>query len=113
MVHVSHADKNMDITRERISLILEPMAMFLLFQLTVGVVAAAVVWAVLDSTWGLDPSSDTVAYRYLKLWTVSSFLLSTVMSVLMALVLFVTMWVFFALICLPYAVEASSRSFPG
>ena len=64
---------------------------------------------ILDSTSGLDPSSDTIAPRYLKLRTVSSFLLSTVMSVLMSLVLFVISWFSSALICMPYAVEASSR----
>ena len=111
MVHVSHAYKNMDMARERISLILELMAMFLSFQMTFSLVTAAVVWAVLDSTSGWDPSSDTIAPRYLKLRTVSSFLLSMVMSVLMPLVLFVISWVFFAMICIPYAVEASSRWF--
>ena len=44
----------------------------------------------------MDPSSVTTAPRYLKLRTVSSFLLSTVMSVLMPLVLFVINWVFSA-----------------
>ena len=34
MVHVSHAYKNMDMTMERISLILELMAMFLKKQLS-------------------------------------------------------------------------------
>ena len=53
-VHVSHAYKNMDMTRERISLILEPMEMFLLFQMT-SLVAATVVLAILESTSGLDP----------------------------------------------------------
>ena len=111
VVPVSHAYKNMDMARERISLTLELMAMFLSFQMTFSLVTAAVVWAILDSTSGLDPSSDTIAPRYLKLWTVSSFLLSMVMSVLMPLVLFVINWVFSALICIPYAVEASSRWF--
>ena len=63
MVHVSHAYKNMDMARERISLILELMAMFLSFQMTFSLVTAAVVWAILDSTSGLDPSSDTIAPR--------------------------------------------------
>ena len=111
MVHVSHAYKNMDMARERISLILELMAMFLSFQMNFSLVSAAVVWAILDSTSGLDPSSDTIAPRYLKLWMVSSFLFFMVMSVLMPLVLFVISWVFSALICIPYAVEASSRWF--
>ena len=66
MVHVSHAYKNMDMARERISLILELMAIFLSFQMTFSLVTAAVVWAILNSTSGLDPSSDTIAPRYLK-----------------------------------------------
>ena len=111
MVRVSHAYKNMDMARECISLILELMAMFLLFQMTFSLVTAAVVWAILESTSGLDPSSDTIAPRYLKLQTVSSFLLSMVKSVWMPLVLFVINWVFSTLICMPYAVEASSRWF--
>ena len=37
-VHVSHAYKNMDMARERISLVLELMAMFLSFQMTLAVV---------------------------------------------------------------------------
>ena len=89
MVHVSHVYKNMDMARERISLILELMMMFLSFQMALSLVTTAVVWAILDSTSGMDPSFDTVAPRYLKLRTVSSFLLSMVMSVLMPLVLFV------------------------
>ena len=60
-VHVSHAYKNMDMARERISLILELMAMFLSFQMTFSLVTAAVGWAILDSTSCLDPSSDTIA----------------------------------------------------
>ena len=48
MVHVSHAYKNMDMARERISLILELMAMFLSFQMTFSLVTAAVVWAIVD-----------------------------------------------------------------
>ena len=53
--------------------------------------------------------SDAIVPRYLKLRTVSSFLLSMVMSVLMPLVLFVIKRVFSALICMPYAVEAASK----
>ena len=111
MVHVSHAYKNMDMAREPINLILELMAIFLSFQMTFSLVTAAVVLAIFESTSGLDLSSDTIAPRYLKLQTVSSFLLSMVMSVLMPLVLFVINCVFSALICMPYAVEASSRWF--
>ena len=93
MVHVSHAYKNMEMTRERISLILELMAMFLSFQMTLSLVTSAVVWAILKSTSGLDPSADTIAPRYLKQsgggGGVSSFLLSMVMPVPMPLLLFV------------------------
>ena len=74
--------KNMDMVKKRISLILELMATFLSFQMTFSLVTAALVWAILDSTSGLDPSFDTIAPRYLKLRTVLSFLLSIVMSVL-------------------------------
>ena len=52
--------------------------MFLSFQMTFSLVTAAVVWAILENSSGLDPSSDTIAPRYLKLRTVSSFLLSMV-----------------------------------
>ena len=79
MVHVSYVYKNMDMDRERISLILELMAMFLSFQMTISLVTAAEVLAMLESTSGLDPSCVTIAPRYLKQRTVSSFLLSTVM----------------------------------
>ena len=96
MVNVSHAYKNMDMARERVSLISELMAMFLLFQMTFSLVTAAVVWAILGSTAGLDPSSDTIAPRHLKLRTVSRFLLPMVMAVLTPLVLFVISWVFSA-----------------
>ena len=54
MVYVSHAYKNMDMARERISLILELMAMLLSFQMAFKPVAAAVVRAILESTSGLD-----------------------------------------------------------
>ena len=37
----------MDMTRERISLSLELMALFLSFQMTFSLVIAAVVWAIL------------------------------------------------------------------
>ena len=45
--------KNMDMARERISLILELMVMFLSLEMTFSLVTAAVVWAILESTLGL------------------------------------------------------------
>ena len=83
--------------------------MFLSFQMTSSSVTAAVVWAFLDSTSRLDPSFDTIATRYLQLRMVSSFLLSMVIVSADAMVLFVINWVFSALICMPYAVDASPR----
>ena len=59
------------------------------FQMTFSLVAAAVVWTILDSTSGLDPSSDTIAPRYL-----------TLLDGPMPLVLCVINWVFSALICI-------------
>ena len=79
---------------------LELKVMFLSFQMTFSLVTAAVVWAIMDSTSGLDPSTSTIAPRYLKLRMVSCLLLSMVMSVLRPLVLFVIKWVFSALICM-------------
>ena len=67
MIHISHAYKYVDMAKECISLILELMAMFLSFQMTFSLVTTAVVWAILESTSDLDPSSDTIAPRYLKL----------------------------------------------
>ena len=57
MVQISYAYKNMDIAREYISVIMELMAMFLSFQMTFSLVTVAVVWTILESTSGLDPSS--------------------------------------------------------
>ena len=56
----------MDMARERISRILELMSTFLSFQMTFSLVTAAVVWAILESTSGLDPLSDSIAPRYLN-----------------------------------------------
>ena len=44
-----------------LSLILELMGMF---QMFFSLITAAVVWVILDSTSGLDPSSDTIPPRY-------------------------------------------------
>ena len=81
--------------------------MILSFQMVFSLFSAVVVWAILLSTSGLDPSSDIIAPRYLKLWTVSNFSLLTLMSVLMLLVINL---IFSVLICILYNVEAVSRS---
>ena len=71
MVHVSHACKNRDMAKERISLSLDLMAMFLLFLITFSLVTAAVVWAILENISGLDPSSDTISSVILGFSSVS------------------------------------------
>ena len=69
-VHDSQAYRKMDVTRERISRILELREMLLLFQTVFDFDNAAVVCAILESISGLDPSSNTTEQRYLKLVTV-------------------------------------------
>ena len=46
--------KKMDMARERISLILELMAMFLSFQVIFSLVTAAVLWAILTAAATTD-----------------------------------------------------------
>ena len=121
-VQDSQAYRNMDMTRERISLIFELSAIFLSFQMVLSLASAAVAWAILARISGLDPSSVMIAPRYLNRLTQSSFSPLTLMSVLKPLVLLVTSLVFSALICMPKAVEvlsmrstnsASSSSLPA
>ena len=121
-VQDSQAYRNMDMTRERISLIFELSAIFLSFQMVLSLVSAAVAWAILARISGLDPSSVMIAPRYLNRLTQSSFSPLTLMSVLTPLVLLVISLVFSALICMPKAVEvlsmrstksASSSSLPA
>ncbi|GFO43184.1 hypothetical protein PoB_006968900 [Plakobranchus ocellatus] len=73
-VHVSQAYRNIEITNVRTSLIFEPSAMLLSFQIVFNFVSAAVVCAILDNVSGFDPSPATIAPRYLNLLTVSRFL---------------------------------------
>ena len=91
----------MDVTRERISRILELTDMLHLFETDFNLVNAAVACAILESISGFEPSSVITEPRYLKLVTVSSFCPFTLISVLMPLVLFVVSLVFWALISMP------------
>ena len=100
-VHDSQAYRKMDVTRERISCILELREIHLSFQTGFSLVNAAVVYAILENISGLEPSSVMTEPRYLKLVTVSSFRPFTLISVLMPLVLFVISLVFSALISMP------------
>ena len=65
-VHDSQAYRKMDVTRERISLILELTEILLLFQTVFSLVNAAVVCAILESISGLELSSVITEPRYLK-----------------------------------------------
>ena len=71
----------MDMTRERISRILELREILLSFQTGFGLVNVAVVCAILESISGLEPSSVITEPSYLKLVTVSSFYPFTLISV--------------------------------
>ena len=100
----------MDVTRERISRILELREMLPSFQTGFSLVDAAVVRAILESISGLEFSSVISEPRYLNLWQsqVCVHLLWS-LHVLMPLVLFVISLVFSALISMPWTVEALSR----
>ena len=91
-VHDSQAYRKMDMTRERISRILELREILLSIQTGLGLVNAAVACAILESISGLEPSSVITDPRYLKLVTVSSFCPFTLISVLMPLVLLSSAW---------------------
>ena len=73
----------MDVTRERISRILELRKILLSIQTGFSLVNAAVAYAILESISGLEPSSAITEPRHLKLVTVSSFCQFTLISVLM------------------------------
>ena len=88
-IHDSQAYRKMDLTRERISRILELRETFLSFQTGFNIVNAAFVFAILERISGFEPSSVITELRYLKLVTVSNFCPVTLISVLMPLVLFV------------------------
>ena len=75
-VHDSQEYRKMDVTRERISRILELreiLSFILSFHTGFNFVNAAVACAILDSISGLEPSSVVTEPRYLKVVTVSSF----------------------------------------
>ena len=66
-VHDSQAYRKMDVTRARISRTLELREILLSFQTGFNIVSAAVVYAILESISGLEPSSVITEPRYLKL----------------------------------------------
>ena len=56
-VHDSQTYRKMDVTRERVSRILELREILLSFQIGFNLVSAAVVCAILESISGLEPST--------------------------------------------------------
>ena len=66
-VHDSQAYRKMYVTSEHISRILELREIFLSFHTGFNLVNAAVVYAILESISGLEPSSVITELRYLKL----------------------------------------------
>ena len=88
-VHDSQAYRKMDVTRERISRILELRGIPLSIQTGFSLVNAVVIFAILENISGLEAASVITEPRYLKLVTVSSFCPFTLISVLMPPVLFV------------------------
>ena len=69
----SQVYREMDVTRERTSRILELREILLSFQTGFSPVNAAAVCAILESISGLEPSSVITEPRDLQLVTVSSF----------------------------------------
>ena len=82
----SQAYRDMDVTKKRISCILELREILLSFQTGFNLVNATVACAILQSISGLEPSSVTAEPRHLKLVTVSCFCPFTLISLLMPLV---------------------------
>ena len=97
-VHDLQAYRKMDVTRERINLILELRKILLSFKTGFNLVNAAVVCAILESNSGLEPSPVITEPGYLKPVTVSSFCQFTLISVLISLVLLVINLEFLSLI---------------
>ena len=83
-VHDSHACRRVDVTRKRISRILELREILLSFQTGFNLVNAAVVCAIMESISGLEPSLVITEHRYWKFVTVSNFCPFTLISVLMS-----------------------------
>ena len=68
-VHVSQAYRKIDVTRGRISSILEQEEILLSFQTDFNFVNASVFCAIVENISGLEPSSVITGPRYFKLVT--------------------------------------------
>ena len=108
IVRVSHAYRNMDMARERISLILELMAMLLSFQMTFSLVTAAVAMGYPGEYFRLGSLIRYYSSQIFKASDGLQFLV--VYDNISADAIDVICHQLGLLICLSYAVEASSRS---
>ena len=90
-----------DMTSARINLILFFRVMLLFFHISFSLAIAAEVCVILESISYFDPSSDSVAPRYLKLATVSSSFPLTSIHSCMSFELLVMSFVFSTLISIP------------
>ena len=84
-VRDSQAYSKMDVAGECIRRVMKLRETLLSFQTSFSIVNAAVVFAILGSISGLEPSLVITEPRYLKLVTISSFCPFTMISVLMPL----------------------------
>merc|ERR1712121_148988 len=106
IVHDSQAYRKTESARERIRWILERRLMFLSLQIGWSFASTAVVCAILATISGLEPSSEMMEPRYLKVFTVSSLVPLTLISLVLPWGLFVMSLVFSALISIPNAEDA-------
>ena len=83
----------------------DPRDMLLSLHIGFSFVRAAVACAILERTSGFQPSSETIASRYLKLVIVPSFCPLNSISLWMPLVLSVISFVFLALTSILYLVQ--------
>ena len=79
-IHDSHAYRNMDMTRERISFTFDSRDILLSLHTGFRFVRAAKACAILERTFGFELLSKTIATWYLKLVTVQSFCPVTLIS---------------------------------
>ena len=84
--------------RERISFNFDPGDILLSLHIGFSFVRPAVAYAIPERTSDFEPSSETIAPRYLKLVTIPSFCPLTLISLWILLALFVISFVFSALI---------------
>ena len=111
-VQDSQAYRNMDMTIERISFTFDPRDMLIFLHIGFSFVSVALACAILKRPSGVEPSSEAIAPRYLKLVTVHSSCPLTLFFLRMPLALFVKSFVFSALISILRLVQVLSRISP-